>query len=61
MKPSQRLFTAIFKWSVIPCDAPTEGDPDNVSGGGEEVLAVVGVGGGGQRPGGEPEQVVIVI
>ena len=33
-----------------PCDTPTEGDPDNVSGGGEDVLAVVGVDGGGQGP-----------
>ena len=33
-----------------PCDAPTEGDPDDVTGGREEMLAVVGVGGGGQRP-----------
>ena len=33
-----------------PCDAPTEGDPDDVGGGREEVLAVVGVGGGGQGP-----------
>ena len=33
-----------------PCNTPTEGDPDNVSGRREEVLAVVGVGGGGQRP-----------
>ena len=45
---------------VEPWDAPTEGDPDDMSGGGEEVLAVVGVHGGGLWPGGIPEGVVLV-
>ena len=30
-----------------PCDTSTKCDPDDVTGGREEVLAVVGVGGGG--------------
>ena len=33
-----------------PGDAPTEGHPDHVGSGGEEGLAVVWVGGGGQGP-----------
>ena len=50
LKSWVRFFFFQEQAGWLPCDAATEGHSDDMSGFGEEVLAVVWVGWGGQRP-----------